>query len=602
MKETTKNAVLRVFRTAHCNPGRYIFGVICSAVSVLLSGIPFYTVYRIVKLFLMSSLEQSVVPLSDVWLWAGITIGSIVVGIILSVIGSFTCHACAFDSLFDLRLRILNHMGKLNLGFYTGGQSGAIQKMMSENIEKIESIIAHDVSNIFGAGLLLAALATLMFSLNITLALTIFIALLLAFVIQFSAFGGKSGQKIWADLNRSSTELDAAFSEYVAGMEEEKIFGKADAAARRLTGLVEQSREHWRTYLKRVTPIFGAYKTITISVLAFILAVGCVLLYLNPGNHEIMMELLMFLIVGPACISPLMELVEFGADLRNLSMRMNQIDKVLDMPPMSEGRLEAPESNASIEFRDVNFSYQNAADPLRRMALEHITMNIPAGNLVALVGPSGGGKSTVGQLLARFWDVESGVITIAKRDIREYSLEALMNTVAFVFQDTYIFAESVYDNIAMHRNVNQDLVERAAKAARCHEFILSFPDGYNTKLGDGGHKLSGGEAQRIAIARAILKDAPIIVLDEAMAFADAENELALREGMAELLKGRTVLMIAHRLYSIQNADCIFVLEKGQLKESGTHEKLLQKDGLYAHLWNIQNETESWHMKGVGNYV
>ena len=597
MQEAKKNVILRVFRTAHCPPGKYFFGVTCSALSVLLSGVPFYTVYRIIRLFLLASLDGAAAPTREIWMWAAVTIGSIVLGIVLSVIGSFSCHACAFNALYDLRMRLLDHMGRLNLGFYTGGQSGATQKMMNENIEKMENIIAHDVSNIFGAGLLLAALAVLMFSLNIPLALTIFIALVLAFLIQFSAFGGKQGQKIWSDLNRSSTELDAAFSEYVAGMEEEKIFGRPETAARRLTGLVEKNREHWKVYLKRVTPIFGAYKTITISVLAFLLVSGCALLYLHPGDHELMMELLMFLIVGPACISPLMELVEFGADLRNLAVRMDQIDEVLNMQPISEGTETAPKGGAEIVFQDVSFSYQNAADPLRRMALDHLTMEIPAGSFAALVGPSGGGKSTAGQLIARFWDVESGSITVAGRDIREYSTEALMNTIAFVFQDTHIFAESVYDNIAMHRKVHHEDVERAAKAARCHDFILTLPKGYDTKLGDGGHKLSGGEAQRIAIARAILKDAPIVVLDEAMAFTDAENELALREGMAELLCSKTVLMIAHRLYSIQDADCIFVLENGQLREQGSHTELLKANGLYAHLWAIQNETESWQMKG-----
>ena len=602
MQEAKKNVILRVFRTAHCPPGKYFFGVTCSALSVLLSGVPFYTVYRIIRLFLLASLDSAAAPTHEIWMWAAVTIGSIVLGIVLSVIGSFSCHACAFNALYDLRMRLLDHMGRLNLGFYTGGQSGATQKMMNENIEKMENIIAHDVSNIFGAGLLLAALAVLMFSLNIPLALTIFIALVLAFLIQFSAFGGKQGQKIWSDLNRSSTELDAAFSEYVAGMEEEKIFGRPETAARRLTGLVEKNREHWKVYLKRVTPIFGAYKTISISVLAFLLVSGCALLYLHPGDHELMMELLMFLIVGPACISPLMELVEFGADLRNLAVRMDQIDEVLNMQPISEGTETAPKGGAEIVFQDVSFSYQNAADPLRRMALDHLTMEIPAGSFAALVGPSGGGKSTAGQLIARFWDVESGSITVAGRDIREYSTEALMNTIAFVFQDTHIFAESVYDNIAMHRKVHHEDVERAAKAARCHDFILTLPKGYDTKLGDGGHKLSGGEAQRIAIARAILKDAPIVVLDEAMAFTDAENELALREGMAELLKGKTVLMIAHRLYSIQDADCIFVLENGKLREHGSHTELLKANGLYAHLWAIQNETESWQMKGGPAYV
>ena len=568
----------------------------------MLSGVPFYTIYQIVRIFLEASLNNTAVDVSAAWLWAGITLASIAVGIALSIIGSFVCHSCAFHALYDLRMRILNHMGRLNLGFFTGGQSGAVQKTMNDNIEKMENIIAHDVSNLIGAGLLLVSLSALLFSINVPLALTIVAALVLAFIIQFSAFGGKRGQKIWTDLNRSSTELDAAFSEYVSGMEEEKIFGKSEAAALRLTNLIEKNQKSMMVYLKRVTPIYGAYKTITLSVLAFILATGCVLLYLNPGDHSLMMELLMFLIVGPAVISPLMELVEFGADLRNLAVRMDQIEDVMKMEPITEGACDTPPVSAELTFQDVSFSYQKAADPLRRMALEHVTMHIPAGSFAALVGPSGGGKSTAGQLLARFWDVESGSISIGGKDIRDYSTKALMNTVAFVFQDTYIFAESVYDNIAMHQNVTQEAVEYAAKAARCHDFIQALPKGYHTKLGDGGHKLSGGEAQRIAIARAILKNAPIVVLDEAMAFADAENELALREGMAELLKGKTVLMIAHRLYSIQDADMIFVLENGRLKESGTHKDLLQKHGLYAHLWDIQNETESWRMKGGTAHV
>ena len=567
MGEKKKITVFRVFQAAQCGSAKYVLGVLCSAVSILCTAVPFYTVYRIVRIFLEASLHQTSVDPSQAWFWVGMTLASIAAGILLSVAGSVICHDCAFRALCDLRMRILSHMGKLNLGFFTGGQSGAVQKTMSDNIEKMEGIIAHDVSNLVGAALLLVSLAVMLFSINVPLTLTIFAALAVAFVIQFSAFGGKRGQKIWTELNQSATELDAAFSEYVAGMEEEKIFGRPEAAARRLTGLIEKNRSHLMAYLKRVTPIYGAYKTITLSVLAFILITGCVLLYLNPGNHQLMMELLMFLIVGPAVISPLMELVEFGAELRNLSVRMDQIDDVLKLEPISEGQIEEAPACSALSFRDVSFSYQKAADPLRRMALD------------------------------RFWDVESGSIAIGGTDIRDYTARALMDTVAFVFQDTYIFAESVYDNITMHREVSWEAVEQAAKAARCHEFILSLPDGYNTRLGDGGHKLSGGEAQRIAIARAILKDAPIVVLDEAMAFADAENELALREGMAELLRGKTVLMIAHRLYSIRDADCIYVLDSGRLAESGTHQELLDKNGLYAHLWAVQNETDVWQMKG-----
>ena len=292
----------------------------------------------------------------------GITLASIVIGIVLSIIGSFVCHSCAFGALYDLRMSILNHMGRLNLGFFTGGQSGAVQKTMNDNIEKMENMIAHDVSNLIGAGLLLVSLSVLLFSINVPLAVAIVAALTLAFIIQFSAFGGSGGRRF----GRISTVLHRTgrgIFRVCVRMEEEKIFGKPETAALRLTGLIEKNRKSLMAYLKRVTPIYGAYKTITLSVLAFLLAVGCVLLYLNPGDHGLMMELLMFLIVGPAVISPLMELVEFGADLRNLAVRMDQIEDVMKMEPMAEGAFDTPPVSAELAFQDVSFSYQKRLTP-----------------------------------------------------------------------------------------------------------------------------------------------------------------------------------------------------------------------------------------------
>jgi ATP-binding cassette subfamily B protein len=602
MKEEKKGAVFRVFQRAKCKKGHYITGVTFASLGILLSAVPFYCIYRIVEIFLIASLNQVAPDTNLAWWWAGITALSIGLGITLSIIGSGLCHISAFDALFDLRMRILEHMGKLSLGYFTRSRSGAVQKMMNDNVGKMEEIIAHSFPNIIGAALVLIALAVLMFSINVVLAITVFGALIIAFIIQFSAFGGKKGQKAWTDLHGSSTELEAAFSEYIMGMEEEKIFGNPKSAAKRLTEIIMKNRTHMLNYLKRTSPIFGAFKVITLSLLGFILAAGSILLYFDRGNHNLIMQILMFLIVAPSVVNPLMELVELGADLKNLAARMDQIDEVFKLRPMQDGIKKFTSDKATVVFDNVSFSYENPADPLRRMALDHVSLELPAGSFTALVGPSGGGKSTVGQLLARFWDVESGAITINHIDIRDFKINNLTDKIAFVFQDTYIFSESVYDNIAMHREVTKKEVERAAKAARCHDFIMSLPNGYDTKLGDGGHKLSGGEAQRIAIARAILKNAPIVVLDEAMAFTDAENELALREAMVELLHDKTVLMIAHRLYSIKDADNIYVMENGKIAEGGKHHELLTKNGVYARLWHIQNETENWHMKGSEAYV
>lgn len=593
MKKNKKGTVARIFELARKSKGIYMIGVVFSAIGMVMSAVPFYTVYRLVERLLSTAGTDG----GSTMFWALVTAVSICVGIISTLLGGYFCHRAAFQVQYDLRMHILNHMGKLNLGFYSGNRSGATQKMMDENVEQIEKFLSHIFPNLVGSGVLLVLLAVFMFYLNVWLAVTVFGAIMIAFVIQFTAFGGENGKKIWTELNHSSTDLDAEFSEYINGMEEEKIFGSPETAARKITDKVWKQQSWYIRYLKRVTPVFGAYKTITLSLLAFILTTGTILLCQNPADTGLMITVLTFVIVGPAVYNPLMELVELSADMRNIAVRLNQIDEVLVLPPLKEPQKETVPAEYSICLQKVSFSYQEAGDEHRKLALDCVDIQIPCGKLTALVGPSGGGKSTVGQLINRFWDVEQGKITIGGVDIRDMKHASLMDITAFVFQDTYIFADTVWNNISMNREAAKEEIIAAAKSARCHDFIESLPNGYDTRLGDGGHKLSGGEGQRIAIARAILKNAPIVILDEAMAFADAENEVLIRQAMSALLKGKTVLMIAHRLYSIKNADNIVVMDDGRVSEQGTHSQLMESGGLYAKLWNIQNETGNWQMKG-----
>lgn len=602
MKEKKKRAVLRVFRLAKCKTAKYTVGLIFSAAGILASAIPFYTIYRIIKIYLLASLHGGSPDLTAVWSWTGFTALSIGLGIIFAITGSVLCHISAFNALFDLRMQILEKMGKQSIGYFTQTSTGSIQKMLDDNIDQMEEIIAHSFPNIIGAALVLISLALLLFSIHPVLALTVFGSLALAFVIQFSAFGGKKGQERWGKLHQSSTALQAGFSEYIAGMEEEKIFGTARFAAKNLSEKIINYREQMLLYLKRTSPVFGAYKVITLSLLIFILAAGSILLAFDTANHQLMLQIIMFMVISPAVISPLMELVELGADLKNLSARIDQIEALFSQPDLPDGWKKLSSQNINVQFDTVSFSYQNPSDADRKLALDKVSMKLNSGTLTALVGPSGGGKSTVGQLLARFWDAERGKITCNGVDIKEYSMDSLSDNIAFVFQDSFIFSKSVFENIAMNRKVSRKAVQEAAKAARCHEFIMQLPDGYDTRLGDGGHSLSGGEAQRIAIARAILKDAKVIILDEAMAFTDAENELALREAMEVLLAGKTVLMIAHRLYSVKDADCIYVMEEGQITESGKHSELMEQNGLYTKLWKLQNEMEQWHLNGSAVHV
>jgi ATP-binding cassette subfamily B protein len=249
-----------------------------------------------------------------------------------------------------------------------------------------------------------------------------------------------------------------------------------------------------------------------------------------------------------------------------------------------------------VQFHDVSFSYQGEADPLHTLALKQVNFTAPQYKMTALAGPSGGGKTTIGQLITRFWDVTNGKITIGGVDIRDIDPAVLMEQVSFVFQDTYLFSDTVYGNITMNRDIPRDKAEAAAKAAQCHDFIMRLPKGYDTHIGSGGLGLSGGEAQRVAIARAILKDSSIVILDEALAYSDAENENLIQKAIDRLIESRTVIIIAHRLSSIQGADQILMLDKGEIVEQGTHETLMAQDSLYRELWTIQNQVDAWKIE------
>lgn len=277
-----------------------------------------------------------------------------------------------------------------------------------------------------------------------------------------------------------------------------------------------------------------------------------------------------------------------------LSAGLDAIDQILSYPPLAPPRSPQIPQQWSVCFDRVSFSYQGEEG--RHQALSELSFTAPQGTVTALVGPSGGGKSTVSQLLNRFWDVGAGQITIGGVDIKDIPPTDLMNGIAAVFQDTYIFADTIWGNITMNQQYSQEQVERAVQAAQCHEFIAALKDGYQTRIGTGGIRLSGGEAQRLSIARAILKDSPIIVLDEALAYSDAENENLIQEAIHNLVRNKTVLIIAHRLQSIMHADQILVLENGSITERGMHKELLARTGTYHSLWNLQHEAETWTLK------
>ncbi len=598
-KEQKGSVLTRLFHVAR--EGKWQLSISCaSAVIGMLAGIlPYLSVYFIARAMLMPA-SENVQGTINFWIViAGI---GIVGNMLFSFLGSFGAHKVAFKILYNFRIRVMEHMGRLSIGFFAKNTTGSIQKTMDGNIEKLEGFIAHMLPDILGSAAVLAVLFGGLFMLNGWLAVTVLVAIIGSMALQFTMFGGKKGKTLWSEVAGAAKDMTGAFSEYVKGIAEVKLFGLTGTITKGLNDNIRKYEKWELRQYKRSAPAYTAYKTIVISLLSFVLPVGVLLISMHPGDKQLMLSLLMALIVTPAVYDPLMTCISYGAQMGQLSVGLDSIDKIMETKPISKARYPKVPDQYDVEFKDVSFSYKEASDPLRSMALAGLSFHAKQNSITALVGPSGGGKSTVGQLLSRFWDVESGEIYIGGINIQQIDPACLMDIVAVVFQDTYIFSDTVLNNITMNHPCSKEQVELAAKAAQCHDFIRQLPDGYNTHIGSGGMGLSGGEAQRISIARAILKNSPIIVLDEALAYSDAENENLIQRAIWKLIENKTVIVVAHRLQSIKDANCIHLLNKGKIIESGTHDNLVARDTEYRELWRLQHEADAWSIKAGGERV
>lgn len=588
-KSKKENVITRVFKIAREGKGTLFVSCLSAILGMLFGIAPYLSVYFIARQLLMpEGGDTGTVILT----WAAAAGGGIVLSMLLSFLGSFGCHKVAFRLLYHFRIRVMEHIGRLSQGFFSENTTGSVQKTMDENIEKIEGFVAHMLPDIIGSAVVVLTLFIGLALLSGWLALTVVLAIIAAMTLQLLIFGGKAAKQLWVEVATATKNMTGAFSEYVKGMAEVKLFGLTGTVTRGLEENIDLYRTWELKQYKRTAAPMSAYKVIILSLLTFVLPVGIILIMLNP-SADTLLAVLMALILTPAIYNPLMTCVNYGSQMGMLAVGLDAIDEILLTEPIPAARQPQTPKAWDVAFSDVSFSYQDASDPLRQMALTHISFTAPQGKLTALVGPSGGGKSTVGQLLSRFWDVEEGTISVGGVDIRQIEPKALMNHVATVFQDTYIFADTIRGNLTMNRAYTKEEIEAAAKAAQCHDFILNLPQGYETRIGTGGASLSGGEAQRLSIARAILKNSPIIVLDEALAYSDAENENLIQTAIHNLVKDKTVIIIAHRLQSIRNADRILVLQNGEITESGTHDELMQGQTEYRTLWELQHQADAW---------
>lgn len=567
-----------------------------SVISGILQVIPFLSVFKIVEEFFKSTSNEGTVDIVYVRQWGFIAFIGLIGSIITLYIGGMCSHVAAFKILYRLRLSLVQHLTQIPMGYHTKTATGETKKIIETSVEKIEKFVAHQLPDLITALVIPILMIGYLFFLDWRLALVIVIAVILSFMLQGLVYLNEDGTKAFKDYQYSMEDMTATAVAFVRGMPAVKVFGIA--ADSFLT--FKKSVDKYREISLKITNVYrvpySLFQLLVTSLFAFVLPVGIYLIYTNSTNVAFVITLILFLIISPSLASPLMKLMYLGGGMREIIEGNNRIQALLAIPKLEEQELPLVPNNYNLSFEHVSFSYEEEASESYKEVLTDVSFTANAGEMLALVGPSGSGKSTIANLVLRFWEVTSGEICIGDAPIKQMKISTLMDIVSFVFQDIQLFYDTIEENIRMgNTTASMDEVVAAAKTACCHEFIEQLEDGYQTKIGNGGIFLSGGEAQRLAIARALLKNAPILVLDEATAYADAENEHKIQQGLAELVKGKTVMMIAHRLSTIMHAEQILVIENGQVVEKGTHQELLAENGVYTNMWQAHTSATNWKL-------
>lgn len=573
-----KTGLARLIEIAGTKRRLLIGAMLLAVITAIVQFVPIIAVYNILIELAEHALDPSLIDKAYIWLWSYIALGAFFAFGVLTFASLMLSHIAAFNILYEIRMQLVQKMVRLPLGFFSRRASGELKKIMSDDVERIELFIAHHIPDIVTALLFPLILVSYMFAVDWRLAIVVLAVLAMAFYVMGRMYTGKKIREVSKRYVETLGRMNASIVEYIRGIQVVKTFTESTNAYRKLNDDIKEYRKFANEVNVQYQPTYVGFLTILSSALLFIIPVAVWLLVGSASYATFVPVLLMFLFFGVAVFFPVLKLLWIGSFLNQNNMGVQKIDDILYMDEIEEPDIPRHPKDASVEFRNVSFAYDTT--PI----LKAISFISHPGTITALVGPSGAGKSTVAMLAARFWDVQSGEILIGGVPVKEIPTSVLMDNVAFVFQDNMLFFDTIEENIRMgNKTATFEEVARAACAAQCHEFIESLPNGYQTLVGEGGIYLSGGEAQRIALARAILKDSPIILLDEATAFADPENEGKILAAFSHLIKGKTVLVIAHRLSTITNADRILYVDKGVIAEQGTHEQLLALKGEYARM-------------------
>ncbi len=568
-QQKRKNGIPRLLEIAGRRKTLLILSGFLATVHALLSLVPYVFVYHIIR-----ELTQPGNDFGAAMAYIGYAIVAAIISMVFLYLSGIASHIAAFNILYELRKSIANKVGGLPMGYLNNRNSGALKKILSDDVERIESFIAHQIPD-FVKGIALPVITiAFLFSQDWRLAAISFVPLLILGLWIPVMYGRRSRMQI-QQYHQSLEDMNAGIVEYVRAIPVMKIFGQSAETFEKYGKTVQRFGRFVGDWIKGSTPPFAIFMSFVSNALLPVLALG---LYLYFQNGVTLATFLLFLILGTGYIKPLFALSNMSMQLSNINRGVEQIDELLYKENLKEKSQWQKPKHYGVAFENVRFAYQQP-----NWVLKDVTFEVKEKSIVALVGPSGAGKSTVGQLLARFWDVDKGSVMIGDIHLTDYPTAQLMQLVSFVFQDSFMFQQSLYENIRMGMDKTREEVENAAKAAQIHEFIVGLPNGYDTLFGQSGVHLSGGEQQRFQLARAILKDAPILILDEATAFADPENEYRIQQAFGELIRDKTVLVIAHRLSTITDADQILVFDKGAIIANGKHDELLQHSQLYQRM-------------------
>lgn len=592
MPETqNKNKFIRLLNYSGNYKYLTIVGMFLSALSAICLLVPFVYIWDVVNAILAVAPDFTKAQNLDVYAINAFTFA--VLGIILNFFGLMGTHLSAFKNEKNMKDAAIKHLLKLPLGYFSNHTSGGLRKIIDYSTAKTEIFLAHQLFDLTGAIVTPIVFLILLFSFDWRLGLICLIPIILCFVFMYPMFS-KESRNSMEKYEKYLEEMNGEAVEYVRGIPVTKAFQQSIYSFKNFINAIKNYGKFSAEYSMSTHIPMTAF-TVSINGFFALLIPAGILLAGSVVDVKFFANFMFYIIFTPICAVMMMKIMTVSQDWMLASCALDSIEAILNENPLVDPINPQKPKNHSIEFEGVYFDYENADGD--EHILNDVNLKINENETVALVGPSGGGKTTIASLIPRFWDVNQGSIKVGDVDVRDISTKELMKNISFVFQNTTLFKDSIYNNVAIGRKgASRDDVKKALSLTQCDDIIDELPDGINTVIGSEGTYLSGGQQQRIALARAVLKDAPIIILDEATALADPENEYLIQKAISEITKDKTVIMIAHRLSSVKNVDKIYVVENGRIVEEGNHHTLIDSGGIYSRMWDEFNQSIQWKVK------